>query len=70
MPKLTKCTKINEEDIIMLNEEDFWCKRNRRTRAGIDVHSRNGSPTRAKSRAVSSIVKYINNPKLTAERLH
>ena len=54
----------------MLNEEDFWCKRNRRTRAGIDVHSRNGSPTRAKSRAVSSIVKYINNPKLTAERLH
>ena len=68
MPKLTKCTKINEEDIIMLNEEAFGCKRNGMIRAGIDMHSRNGSTTRAKSRAVSSIVKSSNNPKLTAEQ--
>ena len=52
----------------MLNEEAFERKRNRRKRSGIDAHSRNGSATRAKSRAVSSIVKYVNNPKLTAEQ--
>ena len=50
MPKLTKCTKINKEDIIMLNEEAFVYKRNGRTRSGIDIYiySLYGSATRAK----------------------
>ena len=69
MPKLTKHTKINIEDIILLNDRTFGYKRDGNICARIDIYSSYGIATRAKSCAVASIVKSINNPKLTAEHI-
>ena len=69
MPTLTRKTQINKEDIILLNDKAFAYKRDGGIRGGTDIHSRNGSATRSKNRAVASIVKSINNPKLTAEHI-
>ena len=69
MPKLTKRTKIQAKDIILVNKAAFQFKRDGTVCAGTDIHGPNGSAFKAKRRAINSIVKSINNPKHTPDQI-
>ena len=65
---MTKDTTIRDEDLIPLDREAFRFKKDGSTRAGNNIHGWNGSATRAKNRAVTSIVNFLNKLQLTPQQ--
>ena len=68
VPRLSGKTRPKGE-LIPLDRYAFGFKRNFTIRKRIDIYGPHGSATRAKNRAVSSMISSIINPKLTSHQI-
>ena len=69
VPMLTRHTRVKANQLIPLDKHAFGLKRDFTVRKGVDIYGHNGSATRAKNRAASSMTTSVPNPKLTSHQI-